>query len=187
MNDGAYALARARALRVVPVPTAEEGLSRLQGAVDDVERRLVEVAPVGGPGGLLIAWAHDVDPSGSSTGDGQTHREATPSLLLTLGACLRACWPDPDQPPYPGIAAVEKAVLAALVLPDEGPVRQGIAQHAPFNPFRRALRMLRACAWLEPDLHDGRVRLGPMVAAWTERDIDELRRSYPLLPSSVEE
>ncbi|MFJ9089770.1 hypothetical protein ACIRL3_45875 [Streptomyces sp. NPDC102384] len=181
-DDAAYLLARARALRVVPVPDGADVLRRLGRAAEAVERRLVAVAAGDGAAGLLVAWGHDVEPAGAGQEWGGTHREASPSVLLMLGACLRACWTDVDQAPFPGEAAAEEDVLAAVVPPDAVTVREGIAQYAPTAPYRKALRVLRACGYLAADAGDGMVRLGPVVAAWPERDVDELRRGYPLLP-----
>ncbi|MFG2227703.1 hypothetical protein [Streptomyces sp. NPDC048644] len=185
-DDDAYLLARARALRVVPVPHEAEALRDLGRAAEAVERRLVPVGLADGGAGLLMAWGQDVELVGVGQERGGTHREASPSVLLMLGACLRACWTDVDQAPYPGVAVAEKEVLAALVPPDAVTVRTGIAQHAPTAPYRTALRILRACGYLAPDAGDGMVRLGPVVASWAEQDVAELRRSYLFLPQAGE-
>lgn len=183
MNEDAYRLARARAVRVVPLSAADDQLRVLQQAVADVERRLVEVALPGGGRGVVVRWAADVEPVSGVVADPETHREATPSQLLTLGAALRLCWPDPDRSwPYPGLAVTEEDVLSACAPPGDGLLREGIASIGQTSPYRRALRTLRACGYLAPNAGDGLVRLGPMVAAWSERDIDELRRGYGCLP-----
>lgn len=188
MNEDAYRLARARAVRVVPVPAADGQLRELQQAVADVERRLVAVVSPGGGRGVMVRWSPDVEPVSGVVVDAETHREATPSQLLTLGAALRLCWPDPDRAgPYPGRAVAEEDVLAACAPPGDGLLREGIASIGQTSPYRRALRTLRACGYLAADMGDGLVRLGPMVAAWSERDIDELRRGYGCLPCAEAE
>ncbi|MFE3081911.1 hypothetical protein ACFXGM_00300 [Streptomyces albidoflavus] len=181
-GDDAYLLARARALRVVLVPDEAYVLQHLGRAAEAVGRRLVALAAVDGAAGLLVAWGQDVELAGAGQERGGTHREASPSVLLMLGACLRACWTDVEQAPYPGTAAAEEDVLAAVVPPDAMTARTGIAQFAVTAPYRKALRVLRACGHLAADAGDGMVRLGPVVAAWPERDVDELRRGYPVLP-----
>ncbi|MDI5973509.1 hypothetical protein POF50_029915 [Streptomyces sp. SL13] len=188
MNEDAYLLARARALRVVPLTAAgsADGLPVLRRAADDVQRRLVEVKAADRPG-VMVRWAPDVEPVSGVVGDPLTHREAAPSQLLTLGAAVRLCWPDPEQPLYPGGAVAEEDVLAACAPPGDGLLREGIALIAQTSAYRSALRVLRACGYLAADARDGMVRLGPMVAAWSERDVDELRRGYDLLPCQAEE
>ncbi|MFJ2833527.1 hypothetical protein ACIPC1_39305 [Streptomyces sp. NPDC087263] len=188
MNDDAYRLARARAVRAVSLAAAAGELRELQQAAADVERRLVEVAMPGGGRGVMMRWLPDVEPVSGVVADPKTHREATPSQLLTLGAALRLCWPDPDRAgPYPGRAVAEEDVLAACAPPGDGPLLEGIASIGQTSPYRRALRTLRACGYLAADVGDGLVRLGPMVAAWSERDIDELRRGYNCLPCAEKE
>ena len=188
MNEDAYLLARARAVRVVPLAAAgaADGRSVLRRAADDVQRRLVDVEAAGGPA-VMVRWAPDVEPVSGAVGDPLTHREAAPSQLVTLGAVVRLCWLDPELALYPGGAVAEEDVLAACVPPGDGLLREGMALIARTSAYRSALRVLRACGYLAVAAGDGMVRLGPVVAAWSERDVDELRRGYDLLPCRVEE
>ena len=188
MNEYAYLLARARAVRVVPLAAAgaADGRSVLRRAADDVQRRLVDVEAAGGPA-VMVRWAPDVEPVSGAVGDPLTHREAAPSQLVTLGAVVRLCWLDPELALYPGGAVAEEDVLAACVPPGDGLLREGMALIARTSAYRSALRVLRACGYLAVAAGDGMVRLGPVVAAWSERDVDELRRGYDLLPCRVEE
>ncbi|MEU9919399.1 hypothetical protein [Streptomyces sp. NPDC051001] len=116
MNEDAYLLARARAVRIVPLAAAGAadglGLSVLRRAADGVQRRLVDVEAVDGPA-VMVRWAPDVEPVSGVVGDPLTHREAAPSQLLTLGAAVRLCWLDPELALYPGGAVAEEDVLAA--------------------------------------------------------------------------
>ena len=188
MNEDAYLLARARAVRVVPLAAAgaADGRSVLRRAADDVQRRLVDVEAAGGPA-VMVRWAPDVEPVSGAVGDPLTHREAAPSQLVPLGAVVRLCWLDPELALYPGGAVAEEDVLAACVPPGDGLLREGMALIARTSAYRSALRVLRACGYLAVAAGDGMVRLGPVVAAWSERDVDELRRGYDLLPCRVEE
>ncbi|MFK0025681.1 hypothetical protein [Streptomyces sp. NPDC090798] len=181
MNEAAYLLARARASRVVVGRTAAGDRALLEDAAAGVERRLVEVRLPGGGRGVIVRWAPEVEPVSGIAWDAETHRMATPTQLLTLGAALRLCWPNPQQPLYPGGAAAEEDVLAAAA-PADGWVSEDVGPARQAAPYRYALRMLRAFGYLAADVGDGKVRLGPLVAAWGERDIDELRRGYTCLP-----
>jgi hypothetical protein len=181
VNEAAYLLARARASRVFASQAGVGDRALLEDAAEMVERRLVPVRVPDGGRGVIVRWALDVEPVSGITWDAETHRAATPTQLLVLGAALRLCWPDPQQRLYPGEAVTEEDVLAAaapadgLMPEDVGPARQAA-------PYRYALRMLRAFGYLSADVGNGMVRLGPLVAAWAERDIDELRRGYTCLP-----
>lgn len=179
-----YLLARARALRTVPVPTDRAELTRLRRAVDDVERRLVDVATPDGIQELMTGWAPDVEPASGALGDSDVHRTASAIRLVTLACCIRHCWPDPSQPLYPGQPAAQEDIIASLApLQDTLVPREGVAALGQTSHFLTALRFLRACDYLSADVGDGMVRLGPMVALWSERDVAELRSGYDVLPA----
>ncbi|MFF2023472.1 hypothetical protein ACFVW2_16970 [Streptomyces sp. NPDC058171] len=180
-----YLLARARALRTVAVPADRTELTRLRRAVDDVERRLVDI--VAAPDGiqeLMVGWAADVEPASGALGDSDVHRTASAVRLVTLACCIRHCWPDPSQPLYPGQPAPQEDVIAALTpLQDTLAPRDSAALLGQTGHFLTALRFLRACGHLAADVGDGMIRLGPMVALWSERDVAELRSGYNVLPA----
>ncbi|MDX3231840.1 hypothetical protein [Streptomyces sp. ME19-01-6] len=179
-----YLLARARALRTVPVPADRAELTQLRCAADDVERRLVDVVTPDGTQELMTGWAPDVEPASGALGDNDVHRTASTVRLLTLACCIRHCWPDPSQPLYPGQPAAQQDVLAALTpLQDTLAPRDGAAVLGQTGHFLTALRFLRACGHLAADVGDGMIRLGPMVALWSERDVAELRNGYDILPA----
>lgn len=179
-----YLLARARALRTVSVPADRAELTGLRRAVDDVERRLVDVVAPDGIQELMTGWAADVEPASGALGDSDVHRTASAVRLVTLACCIRHCWPDPSQPLYPGQPAAQEDVIASLtplqdtLVPADGGVALGQTGH-----FLKALRFLRACGHLSADIGDGVIRLGPMVALWSERDVAELRSGYDVLPA----
>ncbi|MEV6400203.1 hypothetical protein AB0M39_36375 [Streptomyces sp. NPDC051907] len=178
-----YLLARARAQRTVPVPADRAELTGLRRAVDDVERRLVDVA-ADGIQELMTGWAPDVEPASGALGDSDVHRTASAVRLVTLACCIRHCWPDPSQPLYPGQPAAQEDVIAALTpLQDTLAPHDGAAMLGQTGHFLTALRFLRACGHLSPDIGDGMIRLGPMVALWSERDVAELRSGYDILPA----
>lgn len=184
MNEGAYWLARARAGRIV----ADEGDAVvLRQAVSDVELRAVGVVGPEGTSAVLVRWGLDVEPVSGVLTDPDTHRGATSSQLLVLGAALRLCWSDPSRMPYPGGAVADREVIAACAVPGSEWVPGESVQGGQTAAYRRALRELRAFGYLAGDRGDGLVRLGPMVAAWSERDVAELRRGYGCLPCPVKE
>lgn len=179
-----YLLARARALRTVAVPAERAELTGLRRAVDDVERRLVDVAAPDGIQELMTGWSADVEPASGALGDTGVHRTASAVRLVTLACCIRHCWPDPSQPLYPGQPAVQEDVIASLApLKDSLAPRGGAAALGQTGHFLAALRFLRACGHLAADMGDGMIRLGPMVALWFERDVAELRSGYDVLPA----
>ncbi len=184
MNEGAYWLARARAERVV---ADEADVGVLHRAVPDVGLRAVAVVGPAGSGAVLVRWGSDVEPVSGVLTDPDTHRVATPSQLLVLGAALRLCWSEPSRVPYPGDAVAEAEVIAACAAPGSESLLAESGQGGQTAAYRRALRELRAFGYLAVDRGDGLVRLGPMVAAWGERDVDELRRGYGCLPCAVKE
>lgn len=179
-----YLLARARALRTLPVPADRTELTRLRRAVDDVERRLVDVATPDGIQTLMTGWAPDVEPASGALGESDVHRTASAVRLVTLACCIRHCWPDPSQPLYPGQPAEQGHVIASLTpLQDTLVPREGVAVLGQTSHFLTAVRFLRACDYLSADTGDGMIRLGPMVALWSERDVAELRGGYNVLPA----
>jgi hypothetical protein len=118
----------------------------------------------------------------------EIYRRASPTVQLMLAACLRCCWPDPDQPLYPGKTTTEGQIFRAL--DSLGRTRVTDPEEANNGVYRvrkSALRLLRACAFLAPELGDGSIRLGPAIAQWTSTDVAELRRGHHLLPSAAEE
>ncbi|MCX4755113.1 hypothetical protein [Kitasatospora purpeofusca] len=183
MNDHPYLLARARALRTFPVPADHAELAQLRCAVDDVERRLADVVTADEARELMLAFASDVEPANGCLDDSDVRRPASAFRLVTLAACIRHCWPDRSQPLYPGQAARQDDIITTLVpLHDTLAAREGIAALGRASHFLAAVRFLRACGYLAPDEGDGTIRLGPMAALWSERDIAELRSGYDVLP-----
>ncbi len=188
MTDVKYLLARIRALGVAAPVGDRAGLNCLGEAADQAGRRLIDVLRPGREPGITLGWQVGDEPSVMSEPLSDTCRQATVSVQLALAACLRCCWPDPAEPLYPGGTAAETAVFRALDRlrspasgPEPGEVGKGV-----HSSRRSALRILRACGFLEPDAGDGVIRLGPTVALWTPADISELARNHHLLPSPGE-
>lgn len=178
--SGALALARLRASRSMPRPDDGRQLRALTAAASRAGRTLVEVRTVDGTSGLALGWQAGFEPTVDP--DRQVvHRHLSPLAMLTFAACLRACWPNPDADPYPGVATSGESVLAALAalgtLKDQGLGDEEMAERRR----KGALRELRAVGLLEACRDE--VRLGPVVAAWAPADIAALRRAWDRLPA----
>jgi hypothetical protein len=181
-SDSAVALGRLRAARVLPRPEDPGTLPQLRAAAARAGRVVVEVRRPSGPG-LTLGWLEGSEPL-CGPDSGVARRVAPPTVLLTFAACLRACWPDPDRDPYPGVAASEAQVLAALATLDPARLRvlgddEGVGGAERHR--KSALRQLRAAGFLDPD--DEQIRLGPAVTLWTAADIAVLRQAYGRLPA----
>ena len=188
MTDAKYLLARVRALSVASPVGGQAELDCLGEAAGQAGRRLVDVLCPGREPGITLGWQLGDEPSVMDEPLSDTCRQATVSVQLVLAACLRCCWPEPAEPLYPGGAVAETAVFRALDRlrspgsgPEPGEVGKGV-----HSSRRSALRVLRACGFLEPDAGDGMIRLGPAVALWTPAEISELTRNHHLLPSPGE-
>jgi hypothetical protein len=181
-SDTAVALGRLRAARVLARPEDPGTLRQLRAAATQAGRTVVEVRRQGGPG-LTLGWLEGSEPLCGPDG-GVDRRVAPPTVLLTFAACLRACWPDPERDPYPGVVATEAQVLAALATLDPTRLR-GLGDDEGVGGAERhrksALRQLRAAGFLDPD--DEQIRLGPAVTLWAAADIATLRRVHGRLPA----
>jgi hypothetical protein len=90
-----------------------------------------------------------------------------------LAACLRCCWADPLQSPWPGAPAASADVLA--VFRDLTGPRDDAAHR---RSAVAALRRLDQAGWLLRDEPAGAIRLGPRVALWTSSDQSVLRQLW---------
>ena len=141
------------------------------------------VVGTGRPSGAAhsLGWTVGSEPV---AGDGTGVERHRPSawLLLTFAACLRACWTDVDEHPFPGRDATEDEVLAALAPLGSlsGPSLDGglaVERHQ-----KGALRKLRDAGLLDPD--ETVVRLGPQVAVWSDGQLGELRAVRDRMPGA---
>jgi hypothetical protein len=161
-------VAQLRVWRLMRMPDEEAGVAALRAAAMAAGRRVVEVRGPAGEHGLTLAWQQESpltskDPGGPPGG---TERD-----LITFAACLRLCWPDPDEPLLPGVASTMDAVRDALT-------PWGVQQVVS------AVNRLSAWGFLETDLGDGTVRLGPAVATWPDTEVAQLRRQHATLPGN---
>jgi hypothetical protein len=184
MNDS-YILARMRAQRASAAPDDPADLARLLTATSRAGRRLVKVNAIDGAPALAMTWLDGYEPLPWNDSGSAGFRTAPPVVLITLAACLGCCWQSPDKPLYPGNDAAEDELFNALdaLGPMSGIVHSDDASLAGVRSQQKsALRLLRACGFVE--MQEGRVRLGPAMALWSESSILELRRNYALLPGA---
>ncbi|MEV0088692.1 hypothetical protein [Saccharopolyspora sp. NPDC050642] len=168
--DDRLRLAALRARRTSPAPREVEELRQLHAAADGAGRRLVEVRSQDDRSELVMGWLQDNALTPDDPG-GPTKPSVGETLVLV--ACLRACWPDPDEPLYPGGTTTVAEIGVALE--PLGVKGTGVT---------RALNSLRARGFLAADTADDIIRLGPEIALWREADAAVLRREYRQLPTA---
>lgn len=176
---GALALARLRASRTLPRPTDGREMRALTGVAVRAGRTLIEVNGSDGSPRLTLGWIEGFEPAADPDSH-VVYRHLPPLAVLTFAACLRACWPDRDADPYPGVAATEEEVLAALstlgTLTAHGLGDEDMAERRR----KGALRELRAVGLLDAD--KAAVRLGSVLATWAPVDLAALRHAWDRLP-----
>jgi hypothetical protein len=159
---GREALAALRAAPVVPLQAAErEQAERLAAGAG---RRLVAL----GDGCFTLGWPEGGAPDPA---DERYDSRAFPDLRLKALVCLlHVCWPDRDDPPYPGCPATLDdidRVFADLRLD---------RRHA-LGALRGDLRAAGLCAGAD----SGPFKLGPAVAAWDDGHVRVARRAADLV------
>ncbi|MFC0541904.1 hypothetical protein [Kutzneria chonburiensis] len=167
--DDRVRLAALRASRTLPMPEDVDELAEVRVAAARAGRRLVETSSRDGAPELALGWQQDNaltpdDPGGPP--------KPTEGEILALAACLRACWPDPDEPLYPGATALVSDIAAAL-------------RPLGISGVTRSLNRLVVLGFVLVD--SGTVRLGPDVAFWRDADIASLRREHHQLPAAREQ
>jgi hypothetical protein len=164
--DAAYTLAAMRAGSTVTL--RERDRSVVEAVAARLGRRVVEVDPHGESARLALGFADGYEPN---PGEGVfAVRRLTPIPLVALAACLGLCWTELGAPPYPGQPVTIDAVIE---------VTSGLG--APPSHVLGALRNELTMAGLVV-MDDISVRLGPAVAAWTDAQVDALRRFADVLP-----
>jgi hypothetical protein len=166
--DPAFTLAAMRASGTHTVTERER--SAAEAVAAELGRRVVEVETRGGTASVALGFADGYEPS---PGDGVFDvRRLTPIPLVALATCLGLCWTAPDEPPHPGEPVPIERVLEVAT-----------ALGAPPSHLLGAMRNELTMAGLV-EMDDTTVRIGPAVAAWTDAQVDALRRFADALPGA---
>jgi hypothetical protein len=98
------------------------------------------------------------------------------SALVALGLCVGLAWHDRDAHPYPGhtFTIDEVAAAARAMRINEA------ASHHIIGAIRHVLAQARLV-----DIDENVVRLGPVIAGWSDADIEAFRRNLDALPESA--
>lgn len=164
----ALAWARARAGGPYRVPTGSPPVPGTE--------RLVE------PGGELV-W---LVPRVPDSADARVLKELNLAAVSVdqpndtsrmLAACLRCCWQEPTDPPWPGVPAAASTVITLFRELTAGRERE--AQH---RAAVAALSRLEGGGWLLA-AGDGTLRLGPRVVLWSAADLTVLRQLWRTMPA----
>jgi len=158
-------LARLRAATLAPMDSSEA-----DEAAELIGRRVVRThhGSVLGP-----------SPDAPSAADlGVVPLRLPPLALVAFGLCIGIAWQDRQRHPYPGAVFQLAELLAAA--------RKLGIEHGASRHLVGALGHVLSDAGLVISADQG-IRLGPRVAAWTEADLDVLRRNLDALPASPED
>ena len=157
-------LARLRAARLSTADSVEEDL-----AVGLIGRTVVRTSE-----GSVLGRSPDAP---SAIDLGVRTLQLAPSALVAFGLCLGLAWQDRQRHPFPGaVFQLTDLLAAARVLG----IEYGASRH-----LVGALGHVLSDAGLVIS-SEGGIRLGPQVAAWTEADLDVLRRNIDAFPDPVE-
>lgn len=166
MHDAAFTLAALRAGGTYTV--SERDCSAAEAVATQLGRRIVAVHTHGATASLALGFADGYEPNPGE--DVFSVRRLSPIPLVALATCLGLCWTDIDHPPYPGEPVrIERVLDVATAL------------GAPRTHLLAALRHELTMAGLV-EMDDTTVRVGPAIAAWTDAQVDALRRFADALP-----
>ena len=186
LDEAALAWARARAGGPYQVPAGSTAIPGTERLVEPVGMQLPlqDAAGDGRQQQSVLVW---LVPQLPDSADARVLKE----LNLTgvpvdqpndtarlLAACLRCCWPDPTDPPWPGVPAPRSAAITLFRELTAG--READAQH---RAAVAAVSRLAASGWLLTDEGRQTLRLGPRVALWSQADLTVLRQLWHALPA----
>jgi hypothetical protein len=167
MDDTAFTLAALRAGGSHTVSERER--SAVEAVAAGLGRRVVGLHSRAGRTSITLGFAEGYEPNPSD--EVFSVRRLSPVPLVALATCLGLCWTHRDQHPYPGGAIEIERVLEVAT-----------ALGAPRPHLLGAIRNELTMAGLI-DIDDSSVRLGHTIAAWTDVQVDALRRFADALPS----
>lgn len=166
MPEAAFTLAAMRAGGTY----ATGDRSSAEAVAAKLGRRVVEVEAHGSTASLALGFADGYEPNPGE--DVFSVRRLSPIPLVALATCIGLCWTELDQPPYPGAAVSLDLVLKVAT-------ELGAPHSHLLGALRNELTMSRLV-----EMDETTVRLGPAVGAWTDAQVDALRRFADSLPGA---
>lgn len=166
MNEVALELARLRASRSRPVARPSQAVDEAAAACG------LRVVHLSGKGSseIGLAWADGWAPA-------RADEIVLPSLskvgLAVVAIVLRQCWPDPNEPIFPGRSTRRSDVLEVMRRTRVDP-RQGVGM---LDVDLVELGIVR---------HEGdHITLGPSAGLWSSEEVAALRRLHRRFPAPV--
>jgi hypothetical protein len=99
------------------------------------------------------------------------------SALVALGLCVGLAWDDRDVHPYPGRTfTIDDVAAAARAMR----ITVAASRHI-IGAIRHILTQARLV-----DIDDDVLRLGPLIAGWSDADLEGFRRNLDALPESAQ-
>jgi uncharacterized linocin/CFP29 family protein len=168
VSDPAFTLAAMRAAGTHVV--SERDRSAAEAAAAEVGRRVVEVGASGGAAEVALGFADGYE---ANPAEGVFDvRHLSPIPLVALATCLGLCWTELDQRPHPGApVSIDQVLEVAGAL--------GAAPSHLLGAMRNELTMASLVK-----MDETTVRIGPAIAAWTDAQVDALRRFADTLPGA---
>lgn len=166
MSEAVYQLARLRAERVLTLVGDER--ARVEQHAARVGRRLVQIPGADRGRRFVLDWQPG---QGPASGDARyVTRTLTTIPLLTFACCLRLCWRDGDEHPFPGATTTESEVveLAGVISPGVTHIKSAVRHALPLAGLI--------------EIAGDAVQLGPAVAVYTTAEVSALRRVLDRLP-----
>ena len=163
MADPAFTLAALRAAGSLNVSESER--SHADPVAAEIGRRITELNATSGSRIITLGFAEGFEPNPDE--DVFSVRRLSPVPLVALATCLGLCWADLDRRPDPGQEVKVERVLEVAT-----------ALGAPRPHLLGAIRNELTMAGLL-ELDGSAIRLGYAIAAWTDAQVDALRRLGP--------
>lgn len=99
------------------------------------------------------------------------------SALVALGLCVDLAWYDRDAHPYPGCTfTIDDVAAAARAMR----INVAASRHI-IGAIRHILTRARLV-----DIDENVLRLGPVIAGWSDADLEAFRRNLDVLPESAQ-
>jgi hypothetical protein len=155
-------LARLRALAAAPIVTAA-ALDAPAARIGRITRRA---------GSVVVLARHPEAPTAADVG-ALTSRLAD-TALVALGLCVGLAWDDRNAHPFPGRPFTLDELLAAATT-------LGVTVAGSRHLVGAVRHVLTQAKLLTIDEHDV-LRLGPVLAGWSDGDLEVLRRNLDVLP-----